>query len=345
MDTELFEQTKTLFNCEVNVLMFDTTTVTYWGRGDDALFQYAGRPKDGRKDKKHVVVGLIMDREGIPLGHEVWPGNMSDKPAFKEVIDRVKTKFNIGKVILVCEKGMISEANIAYLEEKQYEYVLGVKMKSLSEKRQRILLKEDELENLYEGTRKGRKICEGELNRREKEWIREEKIAEGIKARPLNEKELKAYADSPKGKRQWMVCFNEQLAIEDAEKRAYFQTIIENKVKFDTAKEWIVKNGYKKYVSIQDFHIEIDHEKLAKERLFDGKWVLLTNTGMPIVSAIRAYKDLGRIEQLFRHMKSDLEVGPIYHWTGTRVRAHIAICFLALQIQTYITKKLKAIDP
>ena len=67
----------------------------------------------------------------FPIGHEVWEGNKSDNPAFKEVIEKIKKKYRIGKVIMVADRGMVSEENIKYLEENGYEYILGVKMREM----------------------------------------------------------------------------------------------------------------------------------------------------------------------------------------------------------------------
>ena len=343
VECELFDKTRDLFSSNVSVAMFDTTNISYWGKGEDPIFQ-RGRAKNKRYDLKQLVVGLVMDKDGTPLGHEVWPGNMSDQPAFKEVISKIKKKFLIEKVILVCDRGMVSEESISFLEKENYEYILGVKMRSLSSIRQKILLCENGFEQTGVGSRLAKEMTEGELNELELKEKRAEKIAKGIKAKPLDDEKIKEYKNTPKGKRRWITCLNPLLAIEDKQKREYFRQILENKVEFNTAKEWLVKNGYKKYVNISDFSIQLDENRLDQDALYDGKWILTTNTTLPIESTIRAYKDLAKIERHFRTLKSEIELGPIRHWTERRVRAHVFICFLALQIQTFISKKLKEHD-
>jgi transposase len=267
----LFDQTRDLFNCKVNVAMFDTTTVSYWGEGKDPLFQ-RGHAKNKRFDLKQLVVGIVMDQDGTPLGHEVWPGNMSDRPAFKAVIEKIKQKFLIEKVILVCDKGMISEDNITYLETCGYEYILSAKVRQLSQIRQRLLLNDEEFVDLQDGMRKAKEMTEASLWEKEALELREKKMAKGILPKPLDPEAVLAYQNSPKGKRRWVVCLNETLAEEDRKKREYFQKILEHKVEFNTAKEWIVKNGYKKYVTITELSITLNTDRLSSDAFYDGKW-------------------------------------------------------------------------
>ena len=114
-----------------------------------------------------------------------------------------------------------------------------------------------------------------------------------------------------------------------------------------TFKDWIVKNGYKKYVKIEgkDWQIAMDYERLEEEQIFDGKWVLLTNTEYSSKECALYYKSLSQIEQGFRALKSEIETGPIYHWTSRRIRGHVFICFLALVVKVAFEKAIEKLDP
>ncbi len=330
IELSLFSRNRNLFNYQVDLVMFDTTTVSYWGEGDNAdeLLKY-GYPKNKRNDLKQLVIGILMDQNGYPIGHEVWEGNKSDKPAFKEIIDKVKDKYQIGKVILVADRGMVSEENIRYLEENGYEYILGVKMRQINRVRKGILLKEEGFKSIGKNL-KAKEITEEELRDKEKEEKGEEREKEG--------------ENGIKSKRRWIVCYNEEIAEMEKEKREYFQKIIENKIEFNTAKEWIIRNGYKKYVKIEDMKISLDEEKLREEEIYDGKWVLITNSELSIGEVIGGYKGLAMIERHFRELKNELEVGPIYHYVERRIRGHIFVCFIALQMKVLLSKKIKEID-
>ncbi len=332
LEKEIFDNTRDIFNSKVDIVMFDTTTISFWGDSDKNSLAAYGYAKNKRFDLKQVVIGLIMDRDGVPLGHEVWPGNTSDKKAFKEVIDKIRKKFSVGKVILVCDRGMVSEEIISYLEENGYEYVLGIKMRSLSKIRKEILLRDEGFEKL------SRNIYIKEM--KEADVYREEQI----RLKKGKEKDIKEYQESPKGKRRWVVYLNKLVEKEDQAKREYFQKIIERKIEFSTAKEWIIKNGYKKYVIIKDMEIELNRKRIEEDELYDGKWVLISNSALPAKNLVFSYKSLSQIERHFRDLKSELEIGPIYHYIERRIRAHVFVCFLALQIKVYLTRKLKEID-
>ncbi|MGB9681502.1 MAG: IS1634 family transposase [bacterium] len=336
LELSLYKATKNLFNYEVDVVMFDTTTVSYWGEGEEAeeVLKY-GYAKNKRNDLKQLVIGIIMDQNGFPIGHEVWEGNKSDKPAFKEVIEKIKRRYQIGKVILVADRGMVSEENIQYLEENGYEYILGVKMRQLNKTRKEILLGDNEgFTRIGKSLLKVKEIREYELWEKEKEVKKEE----------ITEEEEERYKGSNKGKRRWVVCLNEEVESMDREKREYFRKIIEGKIEFNTAKEWLIRNGYKKYVKIEDMKISLDEEKLREEELYDGKWILITNSKLSSQEVIGGYKGLAKIERHFRDLKSEIEVGPIYHYTEKRIRGHIFVCFIALQIKVALMKKLRELD-
>ena len=112
----------------------DTTSLVYFGDGDKAngILNY-GYSKEKRFDLKQVIVGILMTKDGIPIGHEVYPGNTNDIGAFKEMIRAVKTRFRIRRVIIVCDRGMVSEDNIQTLKLDGYEYVVGMRMRQLKE--------------------------------------------------------------------------------------------------------------------------------------------------------------------------------------------------------------------
>jgi len=340
IEQETFYEVKDLFNLKVNVVMFDTTTVSYWGKGKKAedLLAY-GYAKNKRFDLKQLVIGVIMDQSGFPLGHEVWEGNKSDKPAFKEIIDKVREKYEIDKVILVADRGMVSEENIKYLEEKGYEYILGVKMRKISKQKREILLSDDGFKELPGSLLKAKELTEKELCDRVKKLKNKDNQEETTTGQD-KEKEK----EDPKLRRRWIVCFNQLVANEDEVKREYFKKILENKVEFRTAKDWIVKNGYKKYVIIENMEIRLNEDKLLEEEIYDGKWVLVSNSTFAISNVIDAYKGLSKIERHFRCLKSELEVGPLFHQTEIRIKGHIFICFMALQLKAALTMKLKELS-
>ena len=125
-------------------------------------------------------------------------------------------------------------------------------------------------------------------------------------------------------------------------KREFFKKVIKQKIATTPTKEWVLKNGFKKYLQFPDgLHPTMDEERLEGEELFDGKWVLVTNQqDVTPTEAGRYYQTLQRIERGFRDLKSLITVQPIFHSTEKRIRAHIFVCFLALIVKWYICRSI-----
>ena len=308
IEETLLKRRDDLFGKSLDLVLFDTTTVKYWGEHSASGLLKYGYSKEKRMDLKQIIIGVLMSKEGLPLAHEVWEGNQSDMESFKIIISRLKDRFDIKKVILVCDRGMVSERNLKALEEAGYEYIVGVKMRSLDEEKKRELLGEIGFEEI-----------------REDLFVKEKKH-EG---------------------RRYLICFNPKEAEYEAQKREYFKHVIAQKISDYSFKDWIVKNGYRKYIKLEgkDFQITMDDERLEEEKIYDGKWILLTNTEYASRDCALYYKSLSQIEQGFRALKSEIETGPIYHWTTRRIRGHVFICFLALLVKIAFEKALEKIDP
>src|SRR5215813_6985485 len=131
IEEELFEKRRDLFS-ELSVVFMDTTTLYFEGRGGDTLGE-KGKSKDYRPHLNQMVLGVIMDQNGGPVCSEMWPGNTADVTTLLAVIDRLRQRFAIGRVCVVADRGMISTATIAGLEERKLEYILGVRERSSKE--------------------------------------------------------------------------------------------------------------------------------------------------------------------------------------------------------------------
>ncbi len=307
LEKAIFYRLQDLFSQELDLLMFDTTTLYSWGEGKKAESLQYGFSKDRRGDLKQIMVGVLMTRDGYPVGHEVFPGNLGDIKAFQEQLDKLKREFNLRRVVWVCDRGMISDKNISLLSASGYEYIFGVRIRQLDEELRKELLGKEDFAVIIPG----------------RLWVKEKVIKE----------------------RRYIVCYNPEQAEYEKRKREYFRQILENKIEVRTLKDWVVKNGYKKYITIVGGEVVLDEERLKREEIYDGMWILLSNTGFSSREVAEYYKGLWQIEQGFRELKSRLEMGPIYHWTEKRIRGHIFICYLALLLKVSLKKALKELSP
>jgi len=306
LEIDLYEAQKDLFHQEIDLVLMDTTSVVYFGDGNKApdILDY-GFSKEKRYDLKQVIVGIIMTKEGVPIGHEVYPGNTNDVNAFKEMIKAINQRFKIRRVIIVCDRGMITEKNIRTPELDGYEYIVGMRMRQL--KRQDA-----------------------------------EKILSRSNMNPIN-RDLKGKEVHFQNKRL-VVCFSKEEALKEKDKRKEIIQRLTERLKKQGLKSLLVNKEYRKYLKIKAEKPEINEVAIKAEELYDGKFVLQTNTGLNWKEIVSAYKDLWQVEAAFRTLKSELEMGPIYHHAETGIRAHIFVCFLALLLKITLQKDLKAIN-
>lgn len=136
-EKELFIKTTDLLSQKLDLIMFDTTSIKYWGEGEDIEILQRGYSKEKRGDLKQVIIGILMTKEGLPVGCEVFPGNTSDIKSFIQVIEKLKTRYDIGRLIWVADRGMVSQNNLEKLKELKQDYILGVRMRQFSKEKRK----------------------------------------------------------------------------------------------------------------------------------------------------------------------------------------------------------------
>lgn len=346
IEREYYLKNKNLFNLELDLVLFDTTSIYYYAaeekikEGD--ILQY-GFSKDSQSSLKQIIVGILMTRDGKPFAHEVFPGNRSDLKSFQEIIKKVKEKYNIKRIIFVADRGMVSEENLTLIEEEGLEYILGVRMRKLPPVLRQSLLPADTdfmqriEDNLYVSD-----FSLSQLTPKETDAL-----IKGL----YDEKDMRMQSQKEKErlkqriiKRRMIVCFNPYVAEEEKQKREYFKKIIKNKIKYKTDKSWFVKNGYSKYVKINKLEITLNEDRLNQEALFDGVWILTSNCSDEISSKTIsfAYKSLQFVERGFRDLKSSINIRPIYHFKEKRILSHVFVCFLTLIVKWYTLNSINS---
>jgi len=304
IEQALYRKGLDLFNQPVDLVFFDTTSLYFEGLGPAGLAKL-GKSKDHRPDHPQVVVGVLMRRDGLPIGCEVWPGNTADVTRLKEIVRLLRERFEIREVVVVCDRGMVSEKNLRDLEEIGFGYIVGVKMRGVREVRTEVL------------SRAGRY-----------QVVREN----------LSVKEVRV------GERRYVVCFNPEEAAKDRSDREKILAKLESKLASGGIKRLIPNRGYRRYLKVAGGSFEINERQVREEERFDGKYVLRTTTELPAEEVALAYKNLLWIERLFRDLKDLLETRPIFHHLVTEnVKGHIFGCYLALYLVVVMRKKIEAL--
>jgi len=352
IEKQYYEQNLSLFSGKLDLVLFDTTSIFYYGAegevNENSILQY-GFSKDGKGNLKQVIVGVLMTSDGIPIAHEVFPGNTADVKAFNRMITIIKDKYPVGKIILIADRGMVSEENIIHLEQSNLSYIVGIRMRKLSPTlKKKLLLPLDDADSFNDQLLDMDKISDNlyskefKVDRLTKEELKElfiDKIIKGKTATFNEEDILKSVLN-----RRFFVCLNPYIQKAAKKKREYFKHIIQNKIKNTPSKDWIIKNGYRKYLKFdKGLEPTLDEQRLRAEEIYDGKWIIMTNEkNLSSYMAGTYYKSLQLIERGFKDLKSLISVRPIYHFKEERIKAHIFVCFLSLILKWYI---LRVINP
>ena len=252
-----------------------------------------------------------MDQNGRPVCSEMWPGNTTDVITLIPVIDRLRQRFAVGRVCIVADRGMISAETIANLEDRGLEYILGVRERSSKEVYEVVLNDPKPSVSLI--------IPRGQRRDTELEvknvWV---------------------------GDRRYVVCRNLNEAKRDAEVReAVLRSLRENLRSGDKA--LVGNSAYRRYLKTpDDKHFEIDEQRVAEDARYDGLYVLRTNMRLDALAVMLRYRELLKVEDIFRTTKSILDTRPIYHQTDEAIRGHVFCSFLALVLRTALEDSLAA---
>jgi Transposase DDE domain len=300
IEENLVERRRDLFS-ELSIVFLDTTTLAFAGAGGVTLGR-RGHSKDSRPDLMQMVLGVVIDGDGRPVCSEMWPGNTADVRVLLPVIDRLRTRFAIGRVCVVADRGMISAATIAALQERGLEYVLGARERTDRLVRQVVL----------EDDRPFTPLCVPRVNGGETLLAVKEVKVEG---------------------RRYIVCRNEAEADKDAADRAAVLKGLERQLKKGD-KALIGNSAYRRFLRpTAKSAFAIDPGKVADEARFDGIFVLRTNARITPLQAVLRYRDLLQVEDLFRTAKALLRTRPIYHSADDAIRGHVFCSFLALVLR------------
>ncbi|MGH8639808.1 MAG: IS1634 family transposase, partial [Burkholderiales bacterium] len=247
IEERLFDQRRDLFT-DLSAVFMDTTSLSFYGDGGETLGEH-GYSKDYRPDLKQMILGLVVDGSGSPICTEMWPGNTTDVTTLLPVIDRLRQRFGIGRVCVVADRGMISAATIAGLEERKLEYILGARERSDA------LVKKIVMEN-------------------------DAPLVPLLIERQTGETQLFVKQVKMEDQR-YIVCRNEAEAEKDRKDREAIVAALDAQLKKGD-KALVGNSAYRRYLcktrETKDKPVfEIDAGKLAEEVRFDGIFVLRTN--------------------------------------------------------------------
>lgn len=321
LERHLKERLAGMFAIAYDLLLYDMTSTYFEGEALGNPQAKRGHSRDHRPDCKQVCIALVVTREGLPLGYEVFAGNTADVTTVEHIVETTETRYGRAQRIWVMDRGMVSQENIEFLRERQAHYVLGTP-KSMLKQFERHLL--------------------------ESGWTR---------VRPDVEVKL---CPSPSGEETFILCRSEDRKEKERAMHERFASRIQEGLeslgrRLAKARKHVDRATVERQVgrllgrntrAAAGFDVLIDEVddhpsglRLAWKRraewdtwsaLSEGAYLLRTNlTGHTPEELWKIYVQLADAEGAFRMHKTDLRLRPIWHQRENRVQAHILVCFLA----------------
>jgi transposase len=322
-----------MFDAPVDLVFYDITSTYFTGDAsveDDDIRRF-GYSRDGRFDQRQVTLGVVMTKDGIPLCHHVFPGNTVDKTTVAGVVKDLKERFCIGRVIFVADRGMLSDPNLEMLLDQDLGFIVAHPLRHSAIAKEVI----------------------GEIGKRFDRTVAEEQ-----------------FADEMRTSLRFVLAFSPQIAAEVKEGRknrlraadAFIRESLDrlahpsprgrkptDQGTYDRIRDYLRDKKLLSFYTIkirEDEVVVAPNKEVRKwEETIDGM-LLLETTDMesPAAEIVGRYKELAEIERGFRTLKSALKLRPVFHWTPERIKAHIFVCVLALQIERLMRHRLRSVS-
>jgi transposase len=324
LEESLYYRLADLLNLDVDLVFYDTTSLHFEIDEADTVGQHGsqraggkaypalrkrGKAKNGRDDAPQLVIGLAVTRDGFPVRHWVFPGNTVDVTTVKQVKADLKG-WHLNRCLFVGDAGMVSAANLKTLSRGGGRYILCMPI------------------------HRGGEIAEAVLTRPG----RYQQVAENLQVKEV-------FVGEGERRRRYVVCHNPQ---EEARQRKHRKQVLrELEAELETLRhregqqhskricQLRASGRYGAYVRLtKTGKAVIDKTSIhAKERL-DGKFVVHSNDDtLSAEDMALGYKQLQRVEEAWRTLKSSIRLRPVYHWTPHRICAHVSLSMLALLLE------------
>jgi len=337
LDKALSGLLRPLVDQDLAVVFYDMTTIRAAGLSEqDGDVRKFGMSKEGLIARQ-VMLGVVQTADGLPLYHEVFDGNTGEVSTLKPTIKKIIERFPVKRVIAVADRGLLSIDNLRELQGitlpggGKLEFILAVPGRRYAEFVDLLSPLQDHCANASTEV-----VTQTSWNN----------LRLVIAHDPSAATEASAKRDAViKTLQQQAAIWAGKLDEQDAGKAARGRKLSDGgaRARFyhevcDAHLSRIVKVDLKSEL----FTYSIDEKALAHARLMDGKLLLVTNTtDLSAYEIVQRYKSLADIERGFRVLKSEIEIGPIYHRLPDRIRAHASICFIALILYRIMRARLR----
>lgn len=329
-----YHLTQSTYGVDTSLTYYDGTNF-YFEIDKETDFKKKGPSKEG-KTSPIVSIGLLLDKNHMPIDIKIYPGNQSEKSHFANVIHEMKEKHKIkSRTIYVADKGLNCGNNIIEALKQGDGYIYSQSVKGGSEMMKMYIENDYGFEPVFDRY--------GEI-----EYYIKGFIKEGVEIRFEHEGKKLKY----EGKQLQVVTWSKKYAEKSKYERERLilkaKSLIKspsmfNKEKIGNAASYIKQITYDQNGEIipTKSQLALDTEKIEKESRLDGFYLIVTSElNMKPIDVLKAYRQLSHIEDMFRVTKTFLKIRPVYLQRKERIEAHVLICYLALLVLRILESKV-----
>ena len=302
LQKHFFTLHKNIFSTDLTVVFYDVTTLYFDASmpQDENDIRQKGWSKDGKHKKLQIVLGLLVDKFRNPLSYKLYSGDTYEGHTFTDAIDKLKNECQLSKLVIVADSGMLMNDNIEEIKKSNYEYIVGDRLKSLSNIAKKYLTDKSNYSKLILG---------------------KDDKGEDISIE---------YVVYPYKDRKIVCTWSSKRARKDAHEREQLKIKAMKYVEKPSLLEQQSAGGAKKYLKIETSKVELNLAKIEEDARYDGFKAIATNIeNVNVIELLEQYSNLFEVEHAFRTMKSHLDVRPMFHWTQKHIEGHLSMCFIA----------------
>ena len=322
LEAHLKQRLGTLFELDYELLLYDVTSTYFEGEAKRNALAQRGYSRDHRHDCKQVCIGLVVTRDGMPLGYEVFAGNRADVTTVEEIVNKIERQYGRARRVWVMDRGMVAADTVAWLQNSQRLYLIGAQKDDLKRLLPQISDPQD-----WQQVRDGIevKVCAGpdgketfllvrSADRQQKEQAIHARFCHRIETALARLQRRIARSRKPIDRSTTERQIGRLLGRNSRSAARYTINLVDDAA--SPAKlhlEWSIRPEWDEWAH----HSE-------------GCYLLRSNLrDWSAEESWRTYIQLSEAEAAFRIHKSELSIRPIWHQRADRVLAHILVCFLA----------------
>ena len=302
-----------LFNQELDLVFYDLTTLHFESTNDhpdDGEVRRFGYSKNHRKDLTQVMLGLLVDREGVPVGYQLFPGNTYEPHSLPIILEKLKTKYHITRIVLVADRGIIMRDNVSELRKAQMDFILGMKLWGMTKAWQAEVMDKSQYRALN---------TEGTLLIREMEYNGDRLIVTWSQERADRDAWIRS---------EILKKIREQLDRKNLE-----------------PKQFVTHKGYRQFLKgLNEGTPQLDEEAVVASQKRDGFFGALTSVSAEVLRDEEVhgrYKDLWHVEAAFGEIKGPIETRPMFHRVDPRIQSHVLLCLMAYYVEAILIRDFR----